>query len=75
MEDIIAIVDGRSEIVDEIRESIKKLRTYLSKKFATLLKDPKFIDALPGYLPPDMASQGRLPLLMERIRKIIEMAP
>jgi hypothetical protein len=72
MEDIIVIVDGRSELIDEIRGSRKNLKTYLSDKFAALLKDPKFIDALPGHLPPDMASQARLPLLMERIQEIVQ---
>ena len=74
LEDIIVLVDGRSELIDEIRESIKNLRTYLSDRFTALLNDPKFIDALPGHLPPDMASQARLPLLLERIRKIMQVA-
>jgi hypothetical protein len=74
LEDIIALVDGRPELVEEIRVSIKDLRVYLIKKVTALLKDPKFIDSLPGHLPPDMASQERLPLLLERLRKITKAA-
>ena len=74
LEDIIALVDGRPELVEEIRGSIKDLRVYLIKKVTALLKDPKFIDSLPGHLPPDMASQERLPLLLERLRKITKAA-
>jgi hypothetical protein len=36
-----------------------------------MFNDVKFIDALPGHLPPDMASQARLPLLLERSREVI----
>jgi hypothetical protein len=69
-----SLVDGRPELVEEIRGSIKNLGVYLIKKVTTLLKDPKFIDSLPVHLPPDMASQERLPLLLERLRKITKAA-
>ena len=74
MEDIVAVLDGRPELIGEIRESSKKLRAYLSEKLVGMFNDPQFIDALPGHLSPDMASQARLPLLLERIREIIRIA-
>ena len=72
MEDIVAVVDGRPEIIDEVRRSDGNLIAYLAERFANLLKERSFIDALPGHLPSDMASQARLPLLIERLRAIAE---
>lgn len=74
MEDIVAVLDGRPELIDEIRGSSEKLKIYLAEKFASLFKTPKFIDALPGHLPPDMASQARLPLMLDRIQEIMRIA-
>jgi hypothetical protein len=38
MEDIITILDGRPEIIDEIQQAEKELRSYLSDVFSELLK-------------------------------------
>jgi len=73
MEDIITVLDGRPEIVEEVQKSEKRLRIHLTQRFATLLQDQRFTDALPGYLPSDAASQKRLPALLERIRAISEL--
>ncbi len=72
MEDIVAVLDGRPEIIDEVRQSEGKLRTYLAGRFADLLKERNFVEALPGHLPSDRFSQERLPLLIERMREIAE---
>jgi len=72
MEDIISILDGRPEIVDEVRRADKVLRTHLAMRFAALLRDAKFTAALPGHLPGDAASQARVPFLMERITAVSE---
>ncbi len=70
MEDLVAVVDGRPEIVDEVTSADTKLRDYLSAAFAKLLADPTFPYALQGHLPPDPGSQARLPLLMTRLKSI-----
>lgn len=70
MEDIVAVLDGRSETVDEVRRSAERVRHYLAARFHTLLADRNFIDALPGHLPGDEGSQARLPLIIERIEAI-----
>jgi hypothetical protein len=67
MEDIITILDGRPEIVDEIQQAAKELRSYLSDAFSEQLNSRRFTDALPGHLPPDKASQSRLPIILNRI--------
>jgi hypothetical protein len=70
MEDIITILDGRPEIIDEIQQADNALRSYLSDAFSELLYNRQFTDALPGHLPPDKASQSRLPIIRNRIDSI-----
>jgi hypothetical protein len=70
MEDIIAVLDGRPEIISEVKQVDEVLHKHLSERFTRLLHDVNFVDSLPGHLPGDAASQARLPLVMERIAAI-----
>jgi hypothetical protein len=70
IEDIITIVDGRPEIVSEIMTSPDDLKDYLSVSFRALLANGEFLDAIPGHLLPDRASQARLPRLMKCLAQI-----
>jgi hypothetical protein len=72
MEDVVAVLDGRPEIVDEVRDADEILGRHLIVRFAALLGDSKFQSALPGHLPGDAASQARAPLVLERIEQISE---
>jgi predicted nucleotidyltransferase len=72
MEDIITVLDGRPEIISEIRSSSEELQTFLAGTFRGLLAQEGFRDALPGHLPPDRASQARLPRLIKRLEEISE---
>ncbi len=68
----MVLIDGRAEIVDEISRAPEDVRNYISGKIRGLLLNRQFLDALPGYLLPDEASQGRLRILMERLTQIAE---
>lgn len=70
MEDIINVIDGRPELIDEVRRSPSEVRDFLQGEFDALLADQAFTEMLPGHLPGDEASQGRVPLLIERIRQL-----
>lgn len=70
LEDLIYVIDGRASIVDEVRAQADHLRDYLRAEFRTLLRTPRFVDALPGYLMPDAASQARLGLVLRRMEGI-----
>lgn len=70
LEDILALVDGRRELPEEVATAPETLRSFLAVAFRNLLANPLFLDALPGHLPGDTASQQRLPLLMDRLRRI-----
>lgn len=48
LEDIITLVDGRAEIVDEVRDASGDLRSYLTREIATLLEQPRFLDTVDG---------------------------
>lgn len=71
LEDMVAVLDGRREVVDEVRQSAPQLRRYLSDEFVSLLATSDFLDALPGYLLPDAASQERLRIVLDRIRSLV----
>jgi len=70
LEDLMAVVDGRPELAEEIRSGPEDVRAYIGAEFRKLLATPEFLDALPGYLLPDQASQARVSILLERLRKI-----
>jgi hypothetical protein len=70
LEDIIAVVDGRSEIVSDVAAASDAVREYIGREIQLLLDNPDFVEALPGFLLPDTASQARRPLLEERLRKL-----
>jgi len=73
MEDIITVLDGRREIVDEIKKSSDELKTFLSRTFQKFLGDENFLDAIPGQLLPDHANQARLPRLLKLLEEIANM--
>ena len=70
LEDLIAVVDGRAELVKEIHSGSEDVRAYITEEIRTLFAAPEFLDALPGYLLPDQASQARVSILLERLKKI-----
>jgi hypothetical protein len=58
LEDLMAVVDGRVELVEEIRAGPEDVRAYIAAKIRKLFATREFLDALPGYLLPDQASQA-----------------
>jgi hypothetical protein len=75
LEDVVTVVDGRPELADEMRAQGLELQAFLCSEFSSLLLQPDFVSALPGYLPGDPASQGRLPALIGRIQALAEAQP
>lgn len=67
LEDIIAVVDGRPEILNDIAAAGADVRGYIGTEIRALLDEPNFIEALGGFLLPDGASQGRRSLLQRRL--------
>jgi hypothetical protein len=73
LEDIIVLINGRVEIVDDIKSSQKDLIEFITNSFQEFLDDERFHEALPGLLLPDNASQGRRSIILQRIRNIVEL--
>lgn len=72
LEDFITVIDGRPELLAEVTAAPSALRDYLANEVWKLLATPVFLDALPGYLPGDAASQLRLPVLLKCMHSISE---
>lgn len=70
LEDIIAILDGRPELERELALAPRELRAFLAERAATLLATPNFVEAVPGHLAPDEASQARAGIVFERLRAL-----
>jgi len=73
IEDIIAILDGREEIIDDFNHCSSQLKKYLSSKFSSLMQDDKFKNSLPGHLNYSNESTGRTKIVEERIKEIINL--
>jgi hypothetical protein len=70
MEDIVAVLDGRPEIVGEVLNCDHKLRDHIKARLSVLVSDNRFIEALPGHMPGDAGSQARLPAMIQRLKAI-----
>jgi hypothetical protein len=70
LEDVVALIDGRPELLREIAATTGGLRDFLVTRIAVLLDETAFLQALPGHLPGDESSQGRVPIVLDRMRLI-----
>jgi predicted nucleotidyltransferase len=70
IEDIIAVVDGRRTLVDEVAGEESTLQHYISRSIRDMMRNQRFRDVLPGHLSGDDASQRRLPLVIERLNAL-----
>jgi predicted nucleotidyltransferase len=70
LEDIVSVVDGRAELLAEVALASAEVRSYLRLQLGELLAVDAFVTALPGHLPGDSASQARLPMLVEKFRRL-----
>jgi len=61
----------RPTLDDEVHLALADLQKYLSGQFTDLLSNREFLDALPGHLLPDAASQERLSLVLKRMKQLI----
>jgi hypothetical protein len=67
---LLSVIDGRRELVREIQSAPLDVRAYIASEVGTLLDTEAFVDALPGHLHPDAASQGRFGTILDRMRRI-----
>lgn len=70
LEDLVAVIDGREQIVAEVDRAPASLRGYVIESVQHLIDSPAFNEALAGHLPADRASQQRLPSLRGKLHGI-----
>jgi predicted nucleotidyltransferase len=70
IEDVIAVVDGRTELLDEFESADPEVRDFLQQKVSELLNDDNFCNAVPGHMPGDPGSQARVPGILARLERI-----
>ena len=75
LEYIIALVDGRPELDQELHDASAELRGYLGRALRDLLGARRFREALPGHLPGDPAGQARMPRIVDHLRRWADHLP
>ncbi|WP_233584864.1 nucleotidyl transferase AbiEii/AbiGii toxin family protein [Aquabacterium soli] len=68
--DLISVIDGREALLEECVQAPEVLKRYLAAEIQRLMSQRAFMDALPGHLPSDAASQSRLPDLEARLQQL-----
>lgn len=66
------MLDGRSEIVEEIKKCPTDLQRHLVERMQALFSNNPFREALSGQMPGDAASQARIPRIIQRVKEIAE---
>lgn len=72
-EDIINVLDGRPEIVDEVSLAGDELSSYLATCFGNIVRHPDFENTLPGLVEFDELYAERVERVRERILAITRM--
>ena len=70
--DIVALIDGREELAEEVRAAPKDLRAYVFDQLSALLEGGRLMDGVSAQLPGDVMSQRRAEeVVMVRVRELI----
>lgn len=72
LEDIVALIDGRPEVTQDVLVASEALRSYLAMEFISLMNNAQFLQALPGHLNYSQEAESRKKIVENRIRAIID---
>jgi len=72
IEDIVAVLDGRPELIGEVSLAKTELKEELATRFSELLYDYSFTSAVSGHMPTDETSQARVQIVLNCIKTISE---
>ncbi len=70
LEDIIAVIDGRAEMIVEVRNGDEEVAEAVTGFFKACLDDDRFLNALPGLLTSVSSDAGRLEVVLTRLREL-----
>lgn len=71
LEDVIAVIDGRGSLLDEVKRSSSDVRRFLAQSLDGLLAADGFRDAIPAHLGADAIAHQRAGMAIEVMRQII----
>ena len=73
LEDIINLIDGRPELIDEVAQAPTELRSYLSAQCRMLLDTPAFHDGLQGFIVPDTLHGAQVAKVAQRLTQLAKL--
>lgn len=74
-EDIVAILEGRAAIVEEIADASQPLRAFIAQEFGRVIRMKGFNNILPGLVAHDALHESRVQVVRQRIGLIADMRP
>lgn len=75
LEDIVALVGGRRELIDEVGAVESEVRNAIGRALEVLCARPNLIEEIQGQVPGDDASQERAKVVVvPRLRQLVELA-
>lgn len=72
IEDLVAVLDGRPAIAEEVKNADPDLSKELSQRFQILLQDEGFVDSVSAHMPTDETSQARVAVVLDVMKKLGE---
>ena len=70
IEDIVNVVDGRQELLDEVRLAPPEVQLFIQEEIDAMLATRDFTEVLPRHLRPNQADQARSDIILDRLRKL-----
>ncbi|MCK9249464.1 MAG: hypothetical protein M0P31_10890 [Solirubrobacteraceae bacterium] len=73
--DVVAMLDGRAEAVDDVRSADPDVRAFIMDEIRRHMASPRFEDGIHGALRGDSASQARAAaIVLPRLEAIMQLA-
>jgi len=70
LEDIVAVIDGRRELLEELRQMRREVRSFVAEGARGFLENEDFRQALPGHLLVGDESPDRQSMFLKRLEQI-----
>ncbi len=70
IEDIVAVVDGRVELIEELKAAQARLKQFVRDEFTALLALREFEDCLHGMAPGMGSPQSRIEIIRSRFQQL-----
>jgi hypothetical protein len=74
IEDIINLIDGKTDLLDEFIKSEKEVQIFVCEAFKNLLTDSNFMAQLPWHLNPTGSEQDRTSMIIQRMKHLTEIS-